>query len=357
MENSLNRVIQGWQAWEERQKQLEKLPDPGMDKGMVIDRLRLEHLQKIRYRLSDTSRQDERQCLKLMSAVIRKLQKQLYPNPFSRLIRRLKDALVDGPAYIRHLKEQRTKNMEKLKQQLEKAGFSDFAGKLEKHLDPEGMKAAIPLNSQLDPNRSMQVVLHFEKDEGGRYHFQKLEAEIYAKNAPGQNRAHSFQMEDWPGLKAKEVLNLLNGRAIKQDYTDASGTNRSRWLELDADRKEQVRFYQENYGYDLQKLLETLPLSAMKQQDSKQDFLNNLQQGNRVPTGWLHSGQRENVYVQADPSARAVKMFDTAMKPISPEQLNQRTGSKAEQRQATIKNIRQTPAVETTRKPGQRKFK
>lgn len=339
MEKSVNRVIQGWQAWEERQKQLEKIPAPGMNKEMVMDLLKLEHLQKIKYRLSDTIRQDERQCLTLLNAVIKKLQKQLYPNLISRLIRRIKDVLIDGPAYLRDLKIQRAENMADLKQQLSTAGFSDFAGKLEKHLDPEMMKAAIPLNSQLDAERSMQVMLHFEKDANERFHFQKLEAALDHKTAPEQSRSHSFYIEDWPGLKAKEMLNLLDGRAIKQDYTDASGTSRSRWLELDAGKNGAVRQYPESYGYDLKKLAEALPVSAMGQDDSKQEFLKSLEQGNRLPTGWLHQGQRENIYVQADPSGKALKLFDSAMKPVSPEQLNQRIHGKTAQRQATIKTL------------------
>ena len=130
-------------------------------------------------------------------------------------------------------------------------------------------------------------------------------------------RYHSFEMADWPGLKANQVLSLLEGRALKQHYTDATGHENSRWVELGA---QGVQHYSPDHGFDIATTLAALPNITRNQEE----LIRYLENGQCVPTHWQQNGQFQNIYVQADPANGSLKIFDAKMKPVTAEQLSQK---------------------------------
>jgi hypothetical protein len=62
----------------------------------------------------------------------------------------------------------------------------------------------------------------------------------------------------------------------------------------------------------------------------------NLENGQQVSTHWKQNGQFQNIYVQADPANRTLKLFDTRMKPVTAEQLNQRAQQQAQNKKPEI---------------------
>jgi len=342
MERTVNRVLQAWQSWDERQNEIEKAIGNGNEHAMVIQRLKLEHFQKCRHLMAGTIRKDEQAFMSLMDSTISKLEKQVYPNIVQRLFFRLKNILADGPAHIRQFQQQRQENMESLKSRLAGTGFCDFGGKLESQLDADHLKHVIPLSSQLDPNRSLNVSLHFEKDAQDVFHFTTIEATLKHHDGKKADQSYKFKLDELPGLKAQHVKNLLEGRAVRQHFTDITGRPKSQWLELPAGETT-VRKYTENYGYDLEKVIDQLPLGAMTRTGGKKGLIERLEQGQQVPVGWSHAGATEKVHLQADPSNATVKLTDSSNKIVRPEQLNQRMANQQGRKQAIIKQISKTP--------------
>jgi len=342
MERTVNRVLQAWKSWDERQSEMENAIGTGKEHAMVIGRLKLEHFQKCRHLLAGMVRKDEQAFMPLMASTISKLEKQVYPNIVQRLFFRLKNVLVDRPVYIRQFQEQRQENMESLKKQLAGNGFGDFAGKLESQLDADHLKHVIPLSSQLDQNRSLNVSLHFEKDSQDVFQFTTIEATLKHHDGKKADQSYKFKLDEWPGLKAQQVKNLLEGRAVRQHFTDITGRPKSQWLELPAGETT-VRKYTEAYGFDLQKVLDTLPLSNIT--SGKKALTEKLEQGQQVPVLWTHAGANETVYLRADPSNATVRLTDSSKRMVTPEQLNHRMANQQEKKQAIVKQLSQQPKV------------
>jgi hypothetical protein len=356
MDRTVNRVLQAWKNWDERQSEIDKAIGSGKENAIIIQRLKLEHFQKCRHLLAGAARKDEQAFMPLMASTISKLEKQVYPNMIQRLFFRVKSVLIDGPAHVRQYHHQRQENMETLKSQLASTGFSDFAGKLEAQLDGDHLKHVIPLSSQLDQKRSLNVALHFEKDAQDVIHFTTIDATLKHNDGTKADQTFQFKLEEWPGLKAQQVRNLLEGRAIRQHFTDIAGRPKSQWLELPAGEAT-IRKYTETYGFDLQKVIDKLPLSSITQAGGKKALIERLEQGQQVPVIWSHACATEQVYLHADPSNATVKLTDSLKKAVMPKQLNQRMANQQDKQQATIKQLSQnsdTMKISNNRKRGVR---
>ena len=342
MEAVVNRVLQAWKSWEEKQTEMEKTIGTGKEHAVVIRQMKLEHFLKCRNLLSGNIRKDEQPFLPLMNSAVSKLEREARPKLLIRLFFRLKNLLVDRPAQVKAHEQQRQENMEDLKSQLAKTGFSNFGGKLESLLDTTHSRQVIPLSSQLDQNRSLNVSLHFEKDGQDMFHFMAIDAAIKHGDGSKAEQSFRFKLDEWPGLKARQVKNLLEGRAVRQHFTDITGRQQSQWLELPAGETT-VRKYTEAYGFDLQQVLDTLPLSIMA--GGRKALTEKLEQGQEVPVQWVHAGANETVYLRADPSNAALRLTDSLKKAVTPEQLNQRMADQQEKKQAIVKQLSQRPKV------------
>jgi len=240
---------------------------------------------------------------------------------------RLKDRLVDGPNYLEQQSRQRAANMEFLKQQLRERGLTSVAGKLEHYLDPDHRQVCLPLDCQLNAEKRLNVDLHFEKDVYGDFQLKYLNGTLLEKGETV--RCYQFDLNDWPGLKATQALSLLEGRALKQHYTDAMGHDSTRWVELG---KNGVQHYAADHAFDIDTVLASMPNITR----NKDELICCLENGQQVSTHWKQNGQFQNIYVQADPSNSTLKLFDAKMKPVTAEQLSQRSQQQAQSKKPEI---------------------
>ena len=313
MEKAVNRVLLAFKSWEDRKKEVEPLFKAGTADANVLARLQLNHLRQAAHRLRDTMRPDEQPFMLLLKGQVPKLEKQLYPNFFRRIASKLKDRLFDGPAYLKQQQLQRDTNLEFLKMKLREAGLGSFAGKLEHHLSPEQKAIRLPLSCQLGPDKRLNMNLHFNQDVYGNFHLHRLDGTLLEK---GQSeRTYEFELAEWPDLKATQALSLLEGRALKQQFTDALGHSNERWVELGHDG---VRHYAPDYGFDVATAVASMPNITR----NREDLVRYLENGQRIPTHWKQDGHFQNIYVQADPANRTIKIFDAREKPVTAEQLN-----------------------------------
>jgi hypothetical protein len=307
-----NKVLAAFRSWEDRQKLIDLVGSAREDQR-IVDRLKLAHFQQCRHQLSATLSAEEKPFLPLLNNAISRLEKQVYPGLLSRLFFQIKDRFFDRPAYLNRSLQQQQENVVSLKRQLDKAGLSSFSGDLEKHL-----RTGLPVDlaCQLDQNRSLKVTLHFTKNADETFKFSRIDAGI-------GERQHQFKHSEWPGLDMVQVKNLLEGRAIRQDYADLAGKQNSRWLELAPDG--QVKQYLKDYGFEPEKLLATLPFA------NKEGILQQLEKGHLV--------KLPNGYVQADPASSGFKLFDTEKRAVTEEHFKI-----TEKKQAVIKQMTQAQA-------------
>jgi len=315
MEKPANRVLLVFKNWEDRKKDIDPLLKSGLTDATTFSHLQLDYLCQARHRLNGEVRPDEKPFMILLNKQIGRLEKQLHPNLISRLFFRWKDKLVDGPVYIKQYQEQRTSNMESLKAQLRDAGFGSFAGRLEHHLDPEQRNARLPLDCQIGGEKRLSLYLHFEKDSYNNYQLNRIDSQlVYNKRVV---REQLFDLREWPELNTNQVLNLLEGRAIRQQYADASGHQNHRWVELGSSG---IQHYDPAYDFDIGTALAGLPAITR----NKDDVIHYLQNGQQIATHWKQGNQSQSIYIQADPANRRIKLLDEKLRLTNPEKLNQR---------------------------------
>jgi hypothetical protein len=314
MEKAVNRVLLAFKAWEDRKKEIEPLLKVGATDANVLARLQLDHLRQATHRLRETLRPDEQPFMLLLHNQVSKLEKQMYPNRLLRIFSKIKDRLFDGPAYLKQLHLQRDTNLETLKIQLRDAGLGSFAGKLEHHLSPEQNSVRIPLDCQLNQNKRLSLDLHFERDSSHNYQLAKIGGSLYQNNEVV--RTQVFELSEWPALKTNQIWSLLEGRALKQQYTDASGHENHRWIELGP---KGIQPYDPKYDFDIKTTLGNMP-SLVRNREELTRYLEN---GQQVPTYWKEGKQYTTVYVQADPGNRCIKLFDEKLRPTTAEKLQQ----------------------------------
>jgi len=323
----VNRVLLAFKSWDDKKNELQPLLKAGTTDERTMMILQLEHLRQADHRLRQTARPDEKPFMTLLHNHVNRLEKQLYPNLFQRIFMRLKDRLIDGPAYLAQLTTQRTVNMEVLKQQLRERGLTSVAGKLEQHLDPDHQQVCLPLDCQLNAEKRFNLDLHFEKDVYGDFQLKILNSTLFEKGQA--DRFYQFELNDWPGLKANQALSLLEGRALKQHYTDAMGHDSTRWVGLG---KNGVQHYASDHAFEIDTVLTAMPNITR----NKEELIRYLENGQQVSTHWKQNGQFQNIYVQADPANRTLKLFDAKMKPVTADQLNQRAHQQAQNKQPEI---------------------
>ncbi|RCH56840.1 hypothetical protein DJ568_03010 [Mucilaginibacter hurinus] len=311
----VNRVLLAFKAWDDQKAEFDPLLKNGASDEKTMHRLQLLHLQQARHRLLRSIRPDELPFMALLKAQIERSEKKVYPNLWLRLFFRLKDRFMDGPAYLQDQARQRSENMETLKEQLKERGLSSVAGRLDHHLDLDHRQVCLPLNSQLGPDKRLDLDLHFEKDAYGNFQLQLLEGTLLQKDQ--DIRHFRFELSDWPGLKASQALNLLEGRPIKQVYTDATGSENQRWVELGQNG---VQYYSPGHPFDVAEAILVFPNITR----NPEDLIHYLETGKQVATFWKHDGNLQSVYVQADPGNNTLKFFDGKQRPVTAEQLNQK---------------------------------
>lgn len=313
MKLQVNRVLLAFKTWDDKKNELQALSRSGAMDERILDKLQLEHLRQAKHRLRDNVRPDEQPFMALLNNHVSRLEKKLYTNMLQRILLRLKHRFIDGPAYLQREAQRRTANMEQLKQQLRDKQLWEIAGKLEDHLNPDHKQVCLPLDCQINDQKRLNYDLWFEKDVYGNFQWTRLDGTLKVNGQ--ETRSYEFELQDWPGLKANQVWSLLEGRALKQNYIDATGHDTQRWVQLGA---EGVKHYGEPL-FDVADIYKSMPQIG----SSKPELTKYLENGQRAPALWKVGHEFQHIYVQADPANRSFKFYDAKEKPITPEKLNE----------------------------------
>lgn len=311
---AVNRVLLAFRNWDERKKEIEPLLKAGTADTGTLARLQLDHLRQAAHLLREAARPDEQPFMLLLNNQVTKLEKQLYPNLWLRIFFQLKDRLFDGPAYLRQREQQRDNNIASLKIQLKDAGLGSLAGRLEKHLDPDQKQVSLPMDCQLGPEKRLTLDLHFQMDPHGSFQLNKIGGALLGSGIAVKSQ--EFILNDWPDLQTNQIWSLLEGRAMKQRYTDATGHENHRWVELGPTA---VQHYDPDYGFDIRSALDALPAITR----NKDELVRYLENGQQVPTYWKQGRSYLSINVQADPANRTIKLLDDKLQPITAEKINQ----------------------------------
>lgn len=90
------------------------------------------------------------------------------------------------------------------------------------------------------------------------------------------------------------AFQLLEGRSILQG---------ERWIQLDFNDKDaqgnyRIKEFDTSFGYDLKKVLSTLPTKELQESNTDYQLLDNLKQGSRQAVSFLQDGGEQRYYIE-----------------------------------------------------------
>ncbi len=218
-------------------------------------------------------------------------------------------------------------NLQYLKDNIKYMGFGEnMYRELERNLG-EG-KAEFQLRFAAEINKKpFEATLNFRKsDSTDMYFFNNYNASLEKSN--GEKNEQTFYLNKGKGVTAKEAYNLLDGRAVHKDLTTKEGQPYKAWIQLDFENKDknnnfEVKQFHENYGYDLKAAVEKFAVADLNDPDKSKALMQSLEKGNVQSVTIEKDGNSHKMFMEADPQYKKVTMYDSNMKMVAKESLEQ----------------------------------
>ena len=249
-------------------------------------------------------------------------------------------------------------NLQYLKDNIKYMGFGEnMYRELERNLG-EG-KAEFQLHFAAEINKKpFEATLNFRKsDSTDMYFFNNYHASLEKSN--GEKNEQTFYLNKGKGVTAKEAYNLLDGRAVHKDFTTKEGQPYKAWIQLDFENKDknnnfEVKQFHENYGYDLKAAVEKFAVAELADHEKAKALMQSLEKGNVQSVTIEKDGNSHKMFMEADPQYKKVTMYDSNMKMVAKESLEQYKSGidkgskevKAGQENDKKKELKQEPKAE-----------
>ena len=208
--------------------------------------------------------------------------------------------------------------------------YMGFGEKLFTDLE-NGLKsgaATFQLSQVTEVNKKpYEATLNFRRSEASdMYFFNSYHASLRHTN--GETKDQVFYLTKGKGITAKESFNLLEGRAVFKELSNKAGEPYKAWVQLDFDRKDkhnnhEMKQYHEAYGYDLKAALSKYAISDLDGGDREKALLQSLQKGNIQSVAVGNDVGVIKMFIEANPQYKTVTLYDSEMKRVPKESLEQ----------------------------------
>lgn len=244
------------------------------------------------------------------------------------------DALIDHWEQQQLLSNKQIKtivmNNDNLKYLTDNLKYMGFGENMNQTLE-SNLKAGRPefsLSNQTEVNKKpFEVNLNFRKSESSdMYFFNNYKATL--TRSDGEKVDQTFYLNKGKGVTAKEAYNMLEGRAVHKELITKEGEPYKAWVQLDFDNKDKRNNYEtkqfhENYGYDLKEALAKFPIVEMSSPDKEDALMQSLRKGNVQSVSMEKDGETRKMFIEANPQFKNVTVYDSNMKMILKESLDQ----------------------------------
>lgn len=326
--NSVENEINQWQAKEQR---FEKLFSAAVVKSREFQKDKLTFYDQLQQRYGKSLYADERETLRVALQEKRRLEKQLYPSLFVRLLRRMIQMVVK-PAIHSLQARQVNENQSQLQQQLSDLGFKNSETRL-KHLIGQGKdNFSLPVSWYTSEKERMDFELSFRKQENGGYRLENYKAALIDTERPDQKRELQFNIRDTGTITASQATNLLAGRAIQRE---------GNWQQLDFNDRDangnfRMKQFHLGYGFDMSAALQKLNLKEMKNGTAKDQLLARLANGEKVEVNIRMDGKEHKINIEANPQFKTMNIYGEGG-----QKLRNAEGVKEKPKQTVVRELNQ----------------
>ncbi|MBN9349263.1 MAG: hypothetical protein J0H55_01140 [Chitinophagaceae bacterium] len=330
----INRVETDLNQWRSREERFSKLFSFSLSSNKALLKEKLQYYDRIAAKYKGTQDMDERFALRMLQQERSKIEKQLYPNPVIRLLRSLLVVPVKEQAVIKQNNRKTEQNSQSLHQQVRRAGFTNLAAKIDEQIKQGQQQFSLPVSYYINDKERLNHQLSFVKDQSGTYHFEGYKTNLYNESKPNEQREQYFSAKNGYEINTTESYNLLAGRAIKKNAT---------WMQLDFNDKDangnfRMKEFHSGYGYNLQKILQQLPLKELLNESEANKLHDALKNGNRVAVSFIKNGNEQRYYIEANPQFKSVNIYDEHARKIT---LNTALGTKTLEAMKAVNNASQ----------------
>lgn len=212
-------------------------------------------------------------------------------------------------------------NLDFLKNNLKYLGFGDQANeRLQKEIGSgkESFNIELvvkPKSPELKDDQSVKYNLAFAKSKtSDNYYLNSYTAKLQGtdiKEAKEQN----FTVHNGNGVTAKEAFNLISGRAINKDITNTSNEKFNAWIKLNnvEDGGPDKKYYNKNYGFDLEKVVDALGVK-FNENFTRDSVLKSLEKGNLQAVIVEKNNTAEQIFIAANPQFKKLDIYDKDLK-------------------------------------------
>lgn len=219
------------------------------------------------------------------------------------------------------------KNFEYLKDGLKYLGFGEgLNNKLAEEL--ASGKPEFQINTQNEYGRDkVGYKLDFRKsDQSDMYFFNKYSASFKPEGNDSE-KSQTFYIKKNSGITAKEAYNLLNGRSVNKDLTNAEGQPYNAWMQIDFKQQDdkgnnKIKMYSQGYGYDLDKELSKHPIKELNEPTTKERLMQSLERGNLHQVTFVRGDREDKMFIEANPQFKTLNVFDDKLKKVFIENAN-----------------------------------
>ncbi|NGM89738.1 hypothetical protein G5B35_20785, partial [Parapusillimonas sp. SGNA-6] len=200
-------------------------------------------------------------------------------------------------------------------------GFTGLSEKIGENMNQGQQQFSIPVSRYINEKERLDYRLSFVKDHSGTYRFDGYKADLHNENRPDEKRQQYFGMENGRGVNTTEAYNLLSGRSVQKE---------GRWLQLDFNDRDalgnfRVKEFHAGYGYNIDQVLQQLPLKELLNQGEADRLRDALKHGERQSVTFTKDGHERRYYIEANPQHKSVNVYDEHSRKIT---LNTALGNK-----------------------------
>jgi hypothetical protein len=211
-------------------------------------------------------------------------------------------------------------NYEFLKNQVKYSGFGEGLDEVLKE-SIQKQQPEFTLNaSHTFGKDDVTAKLYFRKPEGSdHYFFNKYD--ISAGSEFDATNAQTFYIGKENNFTLKEAFNLISGRAVNKDMINREQQPYNAWVQLDFHNtddngKFKMKYFNENYGYDLNDAISKHPLKELENPEEKASLIESLKKGNRQSVTFVFDGVEKKQYLAANPQYKSVTVYDSNFKRV-----------------------------------------
>lgn len=226
------------------------------------------------------------------------------------------------------------KNLDYLNNQLKYTGFGEEKmQELKEKMQQSPSVFMLVHQAQFGKDNTIANLYFRRSSESDMYFFNKYELSLKKDNQNDDLKQTFYMKNREDNITLKEAYNLMNGRSVYKELSNKEGQKYNAWLQLDFRETDkngnyQLKQFHQNYGFDLEKSVNQLPIKEMANAQEKEVLLKSLERGNRQSVTFNQNGQEQKIFIEAAPKFKSINIYDSDFKRINLQTLTDKNGPK-----------------------------